>query len=147
MWLCFSALGTPRRIRKVACMSTGGWHRFSGRRKKKGGSNCKNLKVIGEDNDMITDPVIEVRPKKNKNVTVAPPPRFFFTISTTPNFFSCLILWMILFYRCSTMNQSKPDNQARTEVAARTDSEVRSCMKPEGTGCEISAVGWVSISF
>ena len=38
-------------------MSTGGWHRFSGRRKKKGGSNCKNLvKIIGEDNDMITDP-------------------------------------------------------------------------------------------
>ena len=49
---------------------------------------------------------------------------------------------MILFYRCSTMNQSKPDNVARTEVAARTDrTEVRSCMKPEGTGCEISAVG------
>ena len=47
-------------------MSTGGrnWHRFSGGRKKgKGGSNCKVR--IGEDNDMpTTDPVIEVRPEK-----------------------------------------------------------------------------------
>jgi hypothetical protein len=70
-------------------MSTGGrnWHRFSGGRKKgKGGSNCKVR--IGEDNDMpTTDPVIEVRPKKNKNVTVAPPPQFFFHDFHPPKFF------------------------------------------------------------